>query len=100
MKTEHNISESMQETGCPFGHTCGQCNFYRPMYRTDEKGTITQEMDCQINNLALLISELKGGVTGVQRATESFRNEMVKDNKQTIKILSNYPRMRAISNDV
>jgi hypothetical protein len=52
------------------------------MYRTDDKGSVTQEMDCQVNNVALLLSELKGNVTGVQQATESFRNEMVKDNQQ------------------
>lgn len=78
MKIEHKIDENGRKKGCPMGHCCDDCNLYRPMYQTGGRGEITQVWDCQWNNLAVLMSESKDGVRGVQSAIESARNESVK----------------------
>lgn len=78
MQVIHNINEEGRKKGCPTGQCCDICNLYRPMYKHGEAGEVTQIWDCQWNNLALLMSEAKNNVTGVQKAVESSRNETVK----------------------
>jgi hypothetical protein len=75
MDTEHKIKD--REKGCPFGHTCDDCNLYIPLYRTDKDGGVTAVYDCQFNNLSLLSDELKNRMTGVQSAVENRMNSLL-----------------------
>jgi hypothetical protein len=75
MKVEHNVKD--RKTGCPFGHTCDDCNLYIPLYRTDKDGEITTVYNCQFNNLTTLSDELKNRMTGVQGAVESRMNSLL-----------------------
>ena len=68
MNIEHKVKD--RKKGCPFGHTCDDCNLYIPLYRTDEN-TVTAVYDCQFNNLSLLSDELKNRMVGVQSAVET-----------------------------
>ena len=72
METVHKVKD--RENGCPFGMRCDDCNFYIPMYNTDERGSVTQEYNCTINNIAILQSEMKDRVLGMQQAAEGVRN--------------------------
>lgn len=75
MEVKHKVKD--RENGCPFGHTCDSCNLYVPLYKTDEKGKVTAEYDCQINNLAVLMDETKNRTLGVQRAVENRINSVM-----------------------
>jgi hypothetical protein len=75
MNIEHKVKD--REKGCPFGHTCDNCNLYIPLYRTDEKGKVTAVYDCQFNNMAMLSDELKSRMTGVQSAVENRMNALL-----------------------
>lgn len=75
MDIEHKIKD--RENGCPFGHRCDDCNLYIPLYRTEEKGSVTAVYDCQFNNLSLLSDELKNRMTGVQSAVENRMNSLL-----------------------
>ena len=75
MNIEHKVKD--REMGCPFGHTCDNCNLYIPLYRTDDKGSVTAVYDCQFNNLSLLSDELKNRMTGVQSAVENRMNALL-----------------------
>lgn len=77
-KVVHNIDEEGRKRGCPTGQSCDICNLYRPTYSEESDGKITQTFDCQHNNIAMLLSELKGQTIGVQQAVESSRNESCK----------------------
>lgn len=76
MKIEHNVKD--RKKGCPFGHTCDDCNLYIPLYRTDDNGTVTAVYDCQFNNLSMLTDELKSRMTGVQSAVETRMDNLLK----------------------
>lgn len=75
MNIEHKVKD--REKGCPFGHTCDNCNLYVPLYRTDDKGEVTAVYNCQFNNLSLLSDELKNRMTGVQSAVENRMNALL-----------------------
>lgn len=82
----HKIKD--RENSCPFGWKCEQCALYRPMYKTDDKGNfVAAEYDCQINNLALLMSETKNRMVGVQKATEQSRNESASERHTILSLL-------------
>lgn len=76
MKIEHSVKD--RKKGCPFGHTCDDCNLYIPLYRTDDNGTVTAVYDCQFNNLSMLTDELKSRMTGVQSAVETRMDNLLK----------------------
>lgn len=78
MEIKHNISEEMRKNGCPMGHCCDKCNLYAPAYKTVESGDVVQEWDCTFKIIALLQSETKNRVFGVQQSVESSRNESIK----------------------
>ena len=78
MDVIHNIDEKRRKTGCPFGHCCDECNLYRPLYKQNQDGSVTQIFDCQWNNIALMQAESKDRILGVQQAVESRGNEQIK----------------------
>ena len=78
MKIEHNISEERRKSGCPLGHCCDDCNWYRPMYRGADNGEKAQVWDCVMPILALLQDEAKNRITAVQQAVEDRGNEQIK----------------------
>ena len=65
------------DKGCPFGHTCSECNLFRPTYRTRRDGETEEIMDCQINHLARYMSDSLQALERVQAAVESRGNDMV-----------------------
>lgn len=76
MKQEHLIKDRVN--GCPTGQRCDNCNLYKPLYRKDDKGNLIEEWDCQINNLSVLIGELKDMTIGVQKSVESRMNSLIR----------------------
>ena len=75
MEIKHKISKEGRKEGCPFGQKCDQCNLYRATYVKDSGGNVKYaEYDCQINNTAMFVDELKYRFVGVQKATEQTRN--------------------------
>lgn len=87
MEVIHKISEEGRKNGCPVGHRCDDCNWYRPTYHTKQDGTITQEFDCNVNNLVMLQSEGNTRVFGVQQSVESARNESVKRQDRLLSVV-------------
>jgi len=87
MEIKHNVKDRIN--GCPFGQKCDDCNLYKPLYKTGDKGAVTQEWDCQWNNIAMLMSETKDRTLGVQKAVESNRNETVKRQDQFLELAHN-----------
>lgn len=75
MNIEHKVKD--RKKGCPFGHTCDDCNLYIPLYRTEKDGAVTSVYDCQFNNLSLLTDELKNRMTGVQSAVETRMDNLL-----------------------
>ena len=66
---------------CPVGHSCERCNLYRPIYKETRDGETRQIYDCQVNHLAQFGSDLLKGISRLQAAIESMRNDMVKEQK-------------------
>ena len=88
MKEKHLIKD--REKGCPLGHRCDDCNWYRPLYTVASNGEYVAEYDCQINHLALLQAETKDRLLGVQQATEAARNRMTEirdDNRKPARLM-------------
>ena len=94
MNVIHKVKD--RENGCPLGHKCDSCNLYQPMYKTEETGEVTQIFDCQFNNIALLLSETKDRVFGVQQSVESSRNESIKRQDRLLNIVSEGERRAAL----
>lgn len=80
---------------CPLGQLCEEAKdgkIYRCMWlvetlKVDANGRPiedTNEKHCSIPTISLHLSELKGGLVGVQHAVESARNE---NTKQAVKLI-------------
>lgn len=87
MDVKHNVKDRVN--GCPTGQKCDDCNLYKPLYKTSDKGAVVQEWDCQWNNLALLMSENKDRTLGVQQAVESRGNETIKRQDEFLALATN-----------
>lgn len=80
---------------CPMGNTCEEakdgniyrCQWYQEVIGNDpQTGDRMSKRKCaMVLNNSLLI-EVSKQLRGVQAATESFRNEMSKDNKEVLKL--------------
>ena len=72
-----------------------QCIWYNMLQGTHpQTGAPVQEWGCSIAWIPLLLVENSSKVTGVQAATESFRNEMVKGQNVMNSILAASPQRR------
>lgn len=72
-----------------------QCIWYNMLQgKHPQTGMDVQEWGCSIAWLPLLLVENSSKLTGVQSATESFRNEMVKGQNVMNQILSADPKTR------
>jgi len=72
-----------------------QCIWYNMLQgKHPQTGLDVQEWGCSIAWLPLLLVENSAKMTGVQAATESFRNEMVKGQNVMNSILSANPQTR------
>jgi len=72
-----------------------QCVWYNMLQgKHPQTGLDVQEWGCSIAWLPLLLVENSSKMTGVQAATESFRNEMVKGQNVMNNILAANPKTR------
>ena len=72
-----------------------QCLWYNMLQgKHPQSGLDVQEWGCSIAWLPLLLVENSAKMTGVQAATESFRNEMVKGQNVMNNILATNPKTR------
>ena len=72
-----------------------QCVWYNMLQgKHPQTGLDVQEWGCSIAWLPLLLVENSAKMTGVQAATESFRNEMVKGQNVMNNILATNPKTR------
>jgi hypothetical protein len=72
-----------------------QCLWYNMLQgKHPQTGLDVQEWGCSIAWLPLLLVENSAKMTGVQAATESFRNEMVKGQNVMNNILATNPKTR------
>ena len=72
-----------------------QCLWYNMLQgKHPQTGLDVQEWGCSISWLPLLLVENSAKMTGVQAATESFRNEMVKGQNVMNNILAANPKTR------
>lgn len=75
MEVIHKIDERGRASGCPVGHRCDDCNWYRPLYMNKRDGSVVQEFDCNLNNFVTLQDETKARVLGVQQSVDVSRKE-------------------------
>jgi len=67
-----------------------ECQWFTHLQgKNPQTGADIDQYGCSVEWLPILLVELRQGVGGVQSATESFRNEMVKDNDEMLRITQN-----------
>ena len=72
-----------------------QCVYYNMLQgKNPQTGLDVQEWGCSIAWIPLLLVENSSKMVGVQAATESFRNEMVKGQSVMNNILASNPKTR------
>ena len=81
--------------GCPLGHRCDNCNWYRPLYIKRVSDEPIEEWDCAIPHVMILTGELKDSLLGVQQAVEHRGNESIKRQDALLQLAAH----RRLAND-
>ena len=71
-----------------------KCQWYTHLVgKNPQTGGDIDQYGCAVEWLPILLVELRQGTSGVQAATESFRNEMVKGNEKSLELQKQMMRL-------